>query len=155
MIIIEKSPEERALRLFKQLRQVEFDHCPDVSGLISPAKMAFLDIIVENSGCGVQDIADHLDISPPTVSVGVSKLEESGLITRKPNPKDGRSVQFFPTELGEALHEKFERSRLQKFRRLLAGLDSQEQDTLLQLLEKALNNTELMNNKIIKQSVHA
>lgn len=142
MIDNNTSPEEKALRLFKRLRQLDFDHCPGVSGLISPAQMTLLDKITEDPGCGVQDIADRLDISPPTVSVGVNKLEESGLVMRKPNPEDGRSVQFFPTVSGETLHKKFQQSRLKKFRRLLAGLDSQEQDTLLELLERALNNTE-------------
>ena len=136
------SPEEKALRLFIRLRQLDFDHCPDVSGLISPAQMALLDKIAEHPGCGVQDIADHLGISPPTVSVGVSKLEESGMVERKPNPNDARSVQFYPTERGEALHEKFHKSRLRKFRRLMAGLNLKEQEDLLQLLEKALNHAE-------------
>ncbi|MGC9424002.1 MarR family winged helix-turn-helix transcriptional regulator [Vibrio sp.] len=137
------SPEEKAMRLFMRLRQLNFDHCPSISGLISPAQMTLLDEIAKDPGCGVQDIADHLGISPPTVSVGVSKLEESGLVIRKPNPEDGRSVQFFPTARGENLHEKFQRSRIRKFRRLLSGLTSQEQEKMLQLLEKALNNTEL------------
>jgi len=143
MKIVYTSPEEKALRLFMRLRHLDFDHCPDVTGAISPAQMTLLDKITQHPGCGVQDIADHLDISPPTVSVGVSKLEERGMVERKPNPKDGRSVQFFPTVKGESLHDKFQQSRLRKFRRLLAGLDSQEQEALLQILEKALNNAEL------------
>ena len=138
-----KSMEERALELFQRLRQLDFDHCPNVDGIISPAQMTLLDKISKNPGCGVQDIAEQLNISSPTVSVGVGKLEESGLVTRKPNPEDRRSVQFFPTPHGENLHKKFQQSRLQKFRRLLAGLTIQEQETMLQLLEKALNNTEL------------
>lgn len=137
------SPEEKALRLFMRLRQLDFDHCPDVSGTISPAQMTLLDKITEDPGCGVQDIADFLEISPPTVSVGVSKLEERGMVERKPNPNDARSVKFYPTERGEALHDKFHKSRLRKFRRLMAGLDSQEQEVFLELLEKALNHTEL------------
>lgn len=136
------SSEEKALRLFMRLRQLDFDHCPEVSGLISPAQMTLLDKIFEHPGCGVQDIADYLDISPPTVSVGVSKLEESGMVERKPNPNDARSVQFYPTEQGEGLREKFHKSRLRKFRRLMAGLNSQEQEVFLQLLERALNHAE-------------
>jgi DNA-binding MarR family transcriptional regulator len=137
------SPEEKVMKLFMRLRQLNFDHCPSISGLISPAQMTLLEKIAKDPGCGVQDIADHLGISPPTVSVGVSKLEESGMVERKPNPEDGRSVQFFPTDKGESLHDKFHKSRLRKFRRLLAGLDSQEQEALLQLLERAINHAEL------------
>ena len=143
MIDNNMSSEEKAMKLFMRLRQFNFDHCPGLNELISPAQMTLLDKITEDPGCGVQDIADHLGISPPTVSVGVSKLEQSGLVVRKPNPEDGRSVQFFPTPDGENLHKKFQQSRLRKFRRLLAGLDSQEQEVFLELLEKALNHTEL------------
>jgi DNA-binding MarR family transcriptional regulator len=138
------SPEERAVVLFKRLRQFNFDHCPDISGLISPAQMTLLEKIIEEPGCGVQEIADGLGLSPPTVSVGVSKLEEGGLVERKPDPKDGRSVQFFPTSRGKTLHMKFQDARLKKFHRILAGLDSEEQETLLQLLEKALNYAEMV-----------
>jgi DNA-binding MarR family transcriptional regulator len=144
MTKIDMSHEERALRLFTRLRELDFDHCPAVSGLISPAQMTLLEKVTANPGCGVQEIADRLNLSSPTVSVGVSKLEEGGLVERKPNPNDGRSVQFFPTTRGETLHMKFQDSRLKKFHRILAGLDSQEQETLLQLLEKALNYVEVV-----------
>jgi len=143
MKINNASPEERALGLFTRLRQLNFDHCPDLSGIISPSQMTLLDKISEHPGCGVQDIADHLDVSSPTVSVGVSKLEESGLVEREPNPKDARAVQFFLTAHGKNLHNRFQKSRLQKLRRLFAGLNSQEQEALLKLLDRALNNAEL------------
>jgi MarR family transcriptional repressor of mexAB-oprM operon len=72
-------------------------------------------------------------------------MEEGKLVERRPNPQDGRSVQFFLTRRGQALQRKIQDSHRQKFRRLLACLTPQEQETLLQLLERALQAAEAEN----------
>jgi DNA-binding MarR family transcriptional regulator len=136
--------EERFFELMKRLRKLGLDTQPlDVA--VSPAQMSLLDWIAASPGCGVQDIADGMRLTPPTVSVGVRKMEESSLVERKPNPLDGRSVQFFLTRRGQALQRKIQDSHRQKFRRLLAGLTPQEQEMLLQLLERALQAAETEN----------
>jgi len=136
------STEERLFALMKRLRQLEMDSCPVENGSISPSQMILLDQIATTPGCGVQDIADALKLTPPTVSIGVRKIEKSGLIERKPNPLDGRSVQFFLTPGGWILQKEIHDSHQQKFRFLLTGLNSDEQEHLLQLLERALRSAE-------------
>lgn len=69
-------------------------------------------------------------------------MEEGTLAKRKPNPHDGRSVQFFLTRRGQALQRKIQDAHRQKFRRLLAGLTPQEQEMLLHLLEKGFKTAE-------------
>jgi MarR family transcriptional repressor of mexAB-oprM operon len=138
-------PEDRLYELMKRLRKLGLDTHPLEDAAVSPAQMALLDWIVASPGCGVQDIADGLGLTPPTVSVGVRRLEESNLVERRPNPQDGRSVQFFLTRRGQALQRKIQDSHRRKFRRLLAGLTPQEQETLLQLLERALQAAEAEN----------
>jgi len=133
---------ERFLVLMKRLRKLGLESQPLQNRSVSPAQMALLDLIAASPGCGVQYIADKLKLTPPTVSVGVRRLEESGLVERKPDPLDGRSVQFFLTRRGQALQRQIQNSHRQKFRRLLAGLVPQEQETLLQLLEQALQAAE-------------
>jgi MarR family transcriptional repressor of mexAB-oprM operon len=136
--------EERFFELMKRLRKLGLDTHP-LGAAVSPAQMSLLDWIAASPGCGVQDIADGMRLTPPTVSVGVRKMEESNLVERKPNPKDGRSVQFFLTRRGQALQRKIQDSHRQKFRCLLAGLTPKEQETLLQLLERALQAAEAEN----------
>ena len=139
--------EERLYELMKRLRKLGLDTQPlDVA--VSPAQMSLLDWIAASPGCGVQDIADGMRLTPPTVSVGVRKIEESNLVERKPNPLDGRSVQFFLTRRGHALQRKIQTSHRRKFRRLLAGLTPQEQETLLELLERALQAAEAENSNL-------
>lgn len=136
--------EERFFAVMKRLRRLGLDAQP-LGAAVSPAQMSLLDWIAASPGCGVQDIADGMRLTPPTVSVGVRKMEEGNLVERKPNPQDGRSVQFFLTRRGQALQRQIQNAHWQKFRRLLAGLNPQEQETLLQLLERALRSAEAEN----------
>ena len=137
--------EERFFELMKRVRKLGLDTHPLGDSPVSPAQMTLLDWIAASPRCSVQDIADGLGLTPPTVSVGVRKMEESNLVERKPNPMDGRSVQFFLTRRGQALQRQIQNSHLNKFRLLLADLTPQEQETLLGLLEKALNAVEAKN----------
>lgn len=137
--------EERFFKLMKRVRTLGLDTHPLENVPVSPAQMSLLDFVAAFPGCGVQNIANGLGLTPPTVSVGVRKLEESGLVERKPDPMDGRSIQFFLTRRGQALQRQIQDSHRNKFHRLLAGLTSQEQETLLKLLEKALNAAEAEN----------
>lgn len=137
--------EERFFEVMKRVRKLGLDTNTLGESTVSPAQMALLDWIAASPGCGVQDIADGLGLTPPTVSVGVRKMEEGKLVERRPNPQDGRSVQFFLTRRGQALQRKIQGAHRQKFRRLLACLTAQEQETLLQLLERALQTAEAEN----------
>jgi DNA-binding MarR family transcriptional regulator len=112
------------------------------TALVSPSQMALLDWIVASDGCGVQDIANGLNLTPPTVSVGVKRLEEAGLLKRKPNPQDKRAVQFFLTAKGQSLQKQALNFRRQKLELILSGLTQQEQETLLELLGKAIQAAE-------------
>ena len=137
------APEERLFDLMKRLRKLGLDTHPLGDAAVSPAQMALLDWIAVSPGCCVQDIADGLGLTPPTVSVGVRRLEESNLVERRPNPHDGRSVQFHLTRRGQALQRQIQHSHRRKFRRLLAGLSPVERQTMLDMLEKALDTAEL------------
>lgn len=126
------------INLMKRLRKLGLDAyaLKDVS--ISTAQMTLLDLISTSPGSGVQDIANALKQAPPTISVGVRKLEKSKLVERKPNPLDKRSVQFFLTPKGDVLQKQIQRYHHRKFHLLLSGLIPQEQERLLKLLEKAI-----------------
>ncbi len=137
--------EERFFVVMKRIRKLGLDTHSLGNGAASPAQMSLLDWIAASPGCGVQDIADGMRLTPPTISVGVRKMEESNLVERKPNPLDARSVQFFLTRRGQALQRQIQTSHQQKFRRLLAGLTPQEQEMLLQLMERALQAAEAEN----------
>lgn len=130
------------LEIMERLRKLGLGNPLSGTALVSPAQMALLDWITTSDGCGVQDIADGLGLTPPTVSVGVRRLEETGLLRRKPNSQDRRAVQLFLTTKGQALQRQSQSFRRRKLELVLSGLTPSEQEMLLGLLEKALRAAE-------------
>ena len=133
---------EQFLQLMDRLRQVGPQTAPPKEANISPSQLSFLTFLTLNPGCGIQAIASGLKLSKPTVSIGVSQLEETGFLTRQPDPKDGRAVKLFLTPKGQKLHQRTLEFRCQKFERLLKYLSPQERTTLNNLLEKAIQTIE-------------
>ena len=135
------SAEERLLKLMDRMRMLgPASPPPDYTDTpVTPAQLVLLDWVAASPGCGIQELAAGLGLTPPTVSVGVRRLEETGLLERRPNPRDRRSVRLFLTARGESLHRRAREFRRCKARRLLSGLSPQEQETLLSLWERALD----------------
>ncbi len=129
---------EQFVKLLRRLRAAGPGQPPFEEVGISSAQLALLEWVATAPGCTLQDIADGLALTPPTVSVGMRKLEETGLLERQPHPADGRAWQFTLTAAGSELWARVQRYRRQKAERLLAGLTSEEQQTLLTLLERAI-----------------
>lgn len=129
----------RFLSLMMRLRRL----APLQAAQISPSAMAIIDYVAETPYSGIKEIAQGLRVSTPTVSVAVRQLEDSGYIGRQPHPSDKRAVQIFLTEKGQALYDETYKSRSETFEELLAVLEPEEKEQLLDLLEKALETTPL------------
>lgn len=106
---------------------------------LSISQMALLRWVAQSPGCHVQEIADGLGLSAPTVSVGVRKLIEAGLLERAPDPEDRRAACVYLSELGKEMQKKFLQRRHAEVHRFLGGLTPSEQEQLIDLLEKAFN----------------
>ena len=137
-----KQSSEQLLNLMDRMRRVGPQTAPPKEADISPSQLAFLTFLTLNPGCGIQTMASGLKLSKPTVSIGVSHLEESGFLVRQPDPQDGRAVQLFLTPEGQKLHQLTLEFRCKKFERLLKDLTPQERMTLINLLEKAIQSVE-------------
>lgn len=139
-------PLEQAVKRFMllagRMRKMRLAALPVEFTDISPALLTFLEFIHTNPGCGVQKIAALMGLATPTVSVGIRKLEAAGYLERRPHPEDGRAVNLFLTPSGEVIYDRVHQYHQRRFSSLLAGLDPQEQSTLLDLLEKAIRIAE-------------
>ncbi len=133
---------KRFLKLASRLRRLGPGISPPEGVQASPSHLVLIEYIAGNPDCGVQEVAEALSLSTPTVSISVRQLEKSGLIARKPNPRDGRAVQLCLTPKGEDVHQRARAFHRQKFEKLLSGINSEERDLLVSLLEKALNRVE-------------
>jgi DNA-binding MarR family transcriptional regulator len=132
----------RFLLLMDRLRQLGPQSAPPKEANVSPSQLAFITFSASNPGCGIQAMASGLRLSKPTVSIGVSQLEDAGFLTRQPDPQDGRAVELFLTPKGQKLHKRTHEFRCKKFERLLTGLTPQERTTMLTLLERAIHTVE-------------
>lgn len=136
------SAEDHLLDLFDRLRKLAFGRHPLQGSGVTMPQLTLLDWIAASPGCGIQEVANGLDLSAPTVSVGVRRLEDAGLLEREPDPRDGRALQLFLTTQGQALCQRSRAFRRDKLHRLLKGLTLEERVALLAVLEKAMGLAE-------------
>ncbi len=109
---------------------------------VSPSHLAMLTFVSNTPGCSLHDIAQGLNLSAPTVSIAVRQLENLGWLQRRPHPHDRRALQISLTPQGEQAYQQALHVHCQKFELLLQGLTPSEQDTLLNLLSRALQTAE-------------
>ena len=145
-----KQSSEQFLNLMDRLRRVGPQTAPPKEADISPSQLAFLTFLTLNPGSGIQTMASSLKLSKPTVSIGVSQLEESGFLVRQPDPQDGRAVHLFLTPEGQKLHQLTLEFRCKKFESLLKDLTPQDRMTLINLLEKAIQAAENKTQREVK-----
>ena len=133
---------QRFLKLASRLRRLSPGTSLPEDATTSPSHLALIEYAASNPDCGVQEMAEALQLSTPTVSISVRQLEKSGLIDRKPHPEDGRAVQLFLTPKGVDVYQRAHSFHRQKFEKLLSGLNPEERELLISLLERALNAAE-------------
>ncbi len=74
------------------------------SGL-SPAQMHTVEIIGHNQDMRMKELAERLGVTTGTLTVGVDKLEQLGLVERKPHESDRRSWLIVLTDKGKQMYE--------------------------------------------------
>lgn len=90
----------------------------------------------QKSGATVTDIAQDLDITLPSVTMMVKRLEKKGYLTKYRSEKDARRVQIMLTQDGrraEISHRYFHRRMV---RAITADLDNAECDAMISGLRK-------------------
>jgi DNA-binding MarR family transcriptional regulator len=110
-------------RLSRQLRQrAEIG--------ISPTQMSALAAIERHGSMTLGELAAHERVQPPSITAVVTRLEEQGLVERRPDPSDRRVARVEATRDG---HKLVARSRIRKdaeLDRRLGALTDDERATL-------------------------
>ncbi len=92
----------------------------------------------------MKDLAEVLEMTPPSVTALVRRLERTGLLVRVRHTTDSRIWLLGLTDQGQALMNALHQQRLLLMQQLLAQLDPTEQQTLLALLERAVTAAETL-----------
>ena len=124
--------------ILERLREYwEWQDLHSLSGL-TRSQLSLLLALSEYPGCRVQDTARRLDLTAPTISIGVRRLEKMGLVERAADPTDQRAVCLYLSARGRRVAAKARAVRAQKLNVMLGVLTPEEQESLLTLLEKAV-----------------
>ncbi|MBQ2766588.1 MAG: MarR family transcriptional regulator [Clostridia bacterium] len=99
-----------------------------------------LRVLSHMEGCTQLDLVRATLLKPPTVSVALKKLEQSGFVRRETDADDLRAIHVYLTEKGHALN----RATIARLKSndaiLMEGITEAEQEELLQLLTKMRDN---------------
>jgi DNA-binding MarR family transcriptional regulator len=122
---------------------------------LSLPQFGLLASIWRNPGTRVNDIAETLGVSKPTVSVALNKLEKAGWLRRKLDPDDRRSVRLYLSTKANLLASQVLRHRRKRINEFMSGLTESEQTQLLNLLDKAITHLEDKHKPETKERVGA
>ena len=99
------------------------------------SEMHMLECIGKRAGdVTITDIAQELDVTPPSVTMAVKRLEKKGFLTKARSEEDGRRVRVRLTEEGrraETAHRYFHR---QMVRAVSRALEPAQREVLLSAL---------------------
>ena len=95
-----------------------------------------LEVIVSLDGARMSEVAQALRVDPSTATRAVARLETLGLVERRADPADGRSVVAVGTTEGVSLLERLRERGREALGRLYDRFDEDELSQLADLLER-------------------
>ena len=103
----------------------------DISELrTSNGQVALLRLLVTRARCTMQEIADHLAVTPPTATMMVKRLLTQGYVERLRDEDDWRQVWVKATERGQRAITVYDQARATSLQRRLDELDEQERASI-------------------------
>jgi DNA-binding MarR family transcriptional regulator len=84
----------------------------------------------------VTDLADLLGVDAPTVTRKIQQLEREQLVSRRPDPDDGRASRILLTRAGRRAIERVLDARREWYERLVADWDEADLATFASLLDR-------------------
>jgi MarR family transcriptional regulator, organic hydroperoxide resistance regulator len=94
----------------------------------------------QDEGLRGGDLADRLGVEPPTITKMLRRLESCGLVERKANAEDARSLRVYLTGRGRALEEPVSRCWERAEQTVLAGMNASDRQTFRKLLDRVKCN---------------
>jgi DNA-binding MarR family transcriptional regulator len=134
--------EARLIKMMERMWSFSADQLPADEQDLTMAQLRLIDFIGKHAGCHLQEIAEGLRLTAPTVSVAIRKLEEGDWLERRPDPDDGRATCVFLTNRSEKAIKKAAAHQRKLKALFFSGLTESEQKTLLDLLEKGILSLE-------------
>ena len=103
---------------------------------IGPKEFLLMRFVDSAQGQSQQALAERLGVPPSRMVALVDHLEDSGLLERRPDPEDRRVRGLYLTRKGRGALERAAKIAIEHETRLCAGIDREEREQLIDLLQK-------------------
>ena len=110
---------------------------PELGRQLTPSKLRALELLAQQDGLRVGELADRVGVDDTTATRLVDRLENLGLAERHSEEGDRRAILVGLTDDGRELVKGVAAQRQQFFADVLASLDAEERVQLVRLTEKA------------------
>ncbi|MFI2369064.1 MarR family winged helix-turn-helix transcriptional regulator [Streptomyces sp. NPDC018833] len=128
---------ERELSVFlRRARASSGEMAREVHPDLEPAAYGLLVRLEETGQQRATELAGYFGVGKATMSRQLRALEELGLVTREPDPADGRASLVRLTDEGVARFRHVRDARRDRYRNKLAGWDRREVAELARLLHQ-------------------
>ncbi|MEA4892297.1 MAG: MarR family transcriptional regulator [Peptococcaceae bacterium] len=94
----------------------------------------------KNDGCRHKELAQNCYLEPATVTSALMTMEKEGLVLRKADEADRRSIRIWLTEKGQEALEKIRRIHQEMEEICLAGFSEEEKAQVRSLLDRVSAN---------------
>ncbi|MBM9503626.1 MarR family winged helix-turn-helix transcriptional regulator [Actinacidiphila acididurans] len=122
--------------LFRRARAYSGELARAVHPELEPAAYGLLVRLEEAEPERATDLAAYFGVGKATMSRQLRALEELGLVTREPDPGDGRAFLMRLTDEGRERYARVRRARRERFVRQLSTWDRPEVAELSRLLHR-------------------
>jgi len=122
-------------RMFRE----RFNDTAQEAGLTLAQARALLQL-GRNEGISQVALAQLLEIQPITLLRNIDRLEQAGLVERRPNPNDRRAQQLYLTPAAQPLLDKITQLGRNLSEAALSGVDPATREVLIQTLQKVKDN---------------
>lgn len=97
-----------------------------------------MSLLYDSPGMAQKDLAERLEVTPAAISTAVSQMEGFGLLERRKDEEDKRSIRLFLSADGQQIIETWHTMRCTAMADLLSALPLSEQRMVVEALERAL-----------------
>lgn len=103
---------------------------------LSANDVTLLRAVVASGPLRLSELATAQGVDKSTITSQVRRLEDRGLIARRPDPADGRAVLLVATSRGQRVRDAMNAAGAQLFEEMLAGWPDEERELLASMLAR-------------------
>jgi MarR family transcriptional regulator for hemolysin len=106
------------------------------------SQISIVGALADGGSASQKDLAERAQVEQPTMAEMLARMERDGVITRKPNPNDGRGTLASLTTRARRRLPKARAALIRGEQEVLAGFSAAEKGLLLALLQRVVGNLE-------------